>query len=210
MKAAALFSGGKDSLYAVYLVEKQGVTVDHLISLLPTLPWPSPHAENIEALKVLAESMGKHLTIVDFKKEGAFVEALKSLEVDALVAGDINVEAHLAGLKDVCSKTGLELLEPIYGRDTSELFHEIFGLGFKALITGVNLKFLKEEWLGFVIRKETGGEFLSKIGSVDPLGENGEFHTLVLECPLYAKPFKVKSAEKKVAKDTAYLNVSIV
>ena len=210
VKAVGLFSGGKDSLYAVHLVEKQGVTVDHLLTLLPNLPWPSPHAENIEALKVLAESMGKHLTIVDFKKEGAFIDALNSLEVDALVAGDINVEAHLAGLKDVCSKTGLELLEPIYGRDTTELFHEIFGLGFKALITGVNLKDLGEEWLGFTISKETSGEFLSKIGSVDPLGENGEFHTLVLECPLYAKPFKVKSVEKKTAKGMAYLSVSIV
>ena len=210
MKAAALFSGGKDSLYAVYLVEKQGVTVDNLITLLPTLPWPSPHAENVEALKILAESMGKRLTIVDFKIEGAFVEALKSLEVDALVAGDINVEAHLAGLKDVCNKTGLELLEPIYGRDTSELFHEIFSLGFKALITGVNLKYLGEEWLGFTISKETGASFLSKIGSVDPLGENGEFHTLVLECPLYGKSFKVKSVERKAAKAMAYINVSIV
>jgi uncharacterized protein (TIGR00290 family) len=210
MNAAALFSGGKDSLYAVYLVEKQGFTVDHLITLLPTLPWPSPHAENIEALKILAKSMGKHLTIVDFQREGAFIEALKSLEIDALVAGDINVEAHLAGLKDVCNKTGLELLEPIYGRDTSELFHEIFGLGFKALITGVNLTCMGDEWLGFVISEETGVEFLSKIGSVDPLGENGEFHTLVLECPLYAKPFKIKSVEKKIAKNMAYLNASIV
>jgi diphthine-ammonia ligase len=210
MKAAALFSGGKDSLYAVYLVEKQGVTVDNLITLLPTLPWPSPHAENVEALKILAESMGKRLTIVDFKIEGAFVEALKSLEVDALVAGDINVEAHLASLNDVCNKTGLELLEPIYGRDTSELFHEIFSLGFKALITGVNLKYLGEEWLGFTISKETGASFLSKMGSVDPLGENGEFHTLVLECPLYGKSFEVKSVERKTAKGMAYINVSIV
>jgi diphthine-ammonia ligase len=210
VKAVGLFSGGKDSLYAVHLVEKQGVTVDHLLTLLPNLPWPSPHAENIEALKILAESMGKQLTIVDFQKEGAFIDALKSLEVDALVAGDINVEAHLAGLKDVCSKTGLELLEPIYGRDTSELFHEIFGLGFKALITGVNLKDLGEEWLGFTISKETSSEFLSKIGSADPLGENGEFHTLVLECPLYSKPFRVKSVERKAARGMAYLRVSIV
>lgn len=210
MKAVALFSGGKDSLYAVQLVEKQGVTVDNLITLLPTLPWPSPHSENIEALKLLAESMGKHLTIVDFKREDAFLEVLKSLEVDALVAGDINVEAHLAGLKDVCSKTGLELLEPIYGRDTTELFHEIFSLGYKALITGVNLKDLGEEWLGFTISEETGTEFLSKIGDADPLGENGEFHTLVLECPLYGKPFKAKSVEKKAAKGMAYLNVSIM
>ena len=161
MKAAALFSGGKDSLYAVILAERQGVTVEHLVTLLPTLPWPSPHAENIEALKVLAKSMGKHLTIVDFKREGAFSETLKNLKVDALVAGDINVEAHLAGLKNVCNKTGLELLEPIYGRDTSELFHEIFNLGFKALITGVNLKCMDEEWLGFTISEESSAAFLS-------------------------------------------------
>jgi len=63
--------------------------------------------------------------------------------------------------------------------------------------------------LGFVISEETSGEFLQKIGIADPLGENGEFHTLVLECPLYAKPFKVKSVEKKAAKGMAYLNVSI-
>ena len=134
----------------------------------------------------------------------------QSLEVDALVAGDIFVEAHVLGLKDVCSKVGLELLEPLYRRDTSEVFDEIFSLGFKALITGVNLKYLGEEWLGFIISKETSASFLSKIGSADPLGENGEFHTLVLDCPLYAKSFKVKSVERKGAKGMAYLNVSIV
>ena len=133
----------------------------------------------------------------------------KSLEIDALVAGDIHVEAHLKGLQNVCNKVGLKLLEPIYGRDTTELFHEIFDLGFKALITGVNPKFLGEEWLGFTISKETRASFLSKIGSADPLGENGEFHTLVLECPLYSKSFKVQSAERKSAEGMTYLNVSI-
>jgi diphthine-ammonia ligase len=210
MKAAALFSGGKDSLYAVYLVEKQGVTVDHLVTVLPTLPWPSPHAENMAALKILAVSMGKKLTIVDFQRQGAFLEVLKSLEVDALVAGDVFVEAHRLGLEDVCSKAGLKLLEPLYARDTTDVFKEIFSSGFKALVTGVNLKFLREEVLGFIIGKETGIDFLSKIGSIDPLGENGEFHTLVLECPLYSKPFKVKSSEKRVEKNIAFLKVSIM
>ena len=115
----------------------------------------------------------------------------------------------MSGLQDVCSKVGLKLLEPLYRRDTSEIFHEIFSLGFKALITGVNLRYLGEEWLGFVISEEASGDFLSKIGSVDPLGENGEFHTLVLECLLYAKSFSVKSFEKKNEKGMAYLSVSI-
>ena len=210
MKAAALFSGGKDSLYALQLAEKQGVTINHLLTLLPTLPWPSPHAKNIESLKILAESMNKQLTIVDFKKEGAFIEVLKSFEVDALLAGDIFVEAHRLGLEEVCSQVGLNLLEPLYGRDTLELFYEIFNSGFEALITGVNLKFLGEELLGFVINRKTIDSFLLKIKGVDPLGENGEFHTLVLDCPLYSKSFKLFSSEKKVARDMAYLTVSIM
>jgi diphthine-ammonia ligase len=208
MRAAGLFSGGKDSLYAISLALKQGVVVENLISLVPNLPIPSPHAENMEALKMLAGSMGKKLTIVEFNRE-RLIETLKRLEVDALVAGDIFVESHLIYLQDVCAEVGLKLLEPIYGRDTSELFHEIFSLGFKALITGVDLNFLGEEWLGFAISEETSASFLSKIGDVDPLGENGEFHTLVLECPLYAKSFKVKSMERKLEKGMAYLNVKI-
>lgn len=209
MKAAALFSGGKDSLYAMYLAEKQGISVDHLITLLPTLPWPSPHAENIESLKVIAKSMDKNHIIIDFKEENRFIEVLKNLEINALVAGDINVEAHLIGLEDVCNITDLELIEPIYGKNTTSLFNIIFNLGFKALITGVNLNYLKEDWLGFIINKENGLSFLSKIGDVDPLGENGEFHTLVLECPLYKRQFKVKAIKRKISKDMAYLNVQI-
>jgi uncharacterized protein (TIGR00290 family) len=208
MKAAALFSGGKDSLYALYLVEKQGFEVNHLITLLPTLPWPSPHGKNIEALRTLAKSTAKHHIILDFQPE-ALISTLKNLKVEALIAGDINVEAHLLGLEDVCSKVKIKLLEPLYGRDTTELFFEIFNSGFKAIITGVNLKFLKEEMLGYNINKDTASTFLSKIGTVDPLGENGEFHTLVLECPLYSKSFKLKSSKKKVTKNIAYLTVSI-
>jgi uncharacterized protein (TIGR00290 family) len=209
MKGVALFSGGKDSLYSLYLAEKQGIKVDHLITLITNLPIPSPHAENVEALKKIAKSMGKQLTIVDFKQENTFINVLKKLDVDALVAGDINVEAHLEGLKDVCKKTGLTLLEPIYGKDTTKLFHEIFGLGFKALITGVELNSMDKKWLGFVISEQSGTQFLEKIGKVDPLGENGEFHTLVLDCPLYGKSFKVTSTENKLANNIAYIKVSI-
>ena len=210
MKAAALFSGGKDSLYSVQLVEDQGVKVTNLITLLPTLPWPSPHAENIECLKKIAKAMNKQLTIVDARNKEALPVAIKSLNVNALVAGDINVEEHVTAFEALCNNVGIKLLEPVYGRNTAQLFDEIFGLGYKALITGVNLKELGEEWLGFVISKDTGADFLSKIGSVDPLGENGEFHTLVLDCPLYPKVFKVVSMEKKSAKGISYLNVSII
>ena len=211
MKAAGLFSGGKDSLYAIYLAEKQGLKVEHLICLIPSFPLPSAHAENIDALKILAESMKKSLTIIDFhREERRFVEALQRLEVNALVAGDIFVEQHVSYLEKICDRAGVDLLEPLFGRKTSDLFHEIFDSGFKALIIGVDVRYLGEEWLGFTLSTETANTFLSKTKGVDPLGENGEYHTVVIECPLYPKPFKLKSSKKIIVKDHGYLVISIM
>ncbi|MFQ6095772.1 MAG: hypothetical protein ACE5NN_06480 [Candidatus Bathyarchaeia archaeon] len=103
--AAGLFSGGKDSLYAIYLAEKEGVKVEHLICLIPSFPTPSPHAENLEAIKFIAESMRRKLMIIDLHKDmDEFVNVLRSLDVDVLVAGDVYVEDHKSWLEKILTK----------------------------------------------------------------------------------------------------------
>jgi uncharacterized protein (TIGR00290 family) len=209
MLAASLFSGGKESIHAISTVENQGVEVKHLIHQLPT--FTSPHAHNIEALKTLAESMNKHFTIVDLHKgEQELVDLLKNLNVDALVAGDINVPQHITWLQNICSQAGIELLEPLFGKKTSILFQEMFNEPrFKATIIGVNTKYLADEWLGFTISSETAKAFLSRTRQIDPLGENGEFHTIVVESPLYSNTFKIKVLEKITEKDVTYLRITL-
>ena len=176
---------------------------------IPT--FDSPHAHNIEALETLAKSMHKSFTIVDLRNgERELVDSLKKLNVDALVAGDINVPQHVTWLKNICSQAGIELLEPLFGKETSILFREMFSQPrFKATIIGVNTKYLKEKWLGFTISSKTADEFLSKTRHIDPLGENGEFHTIVVESPLYSSAFKIKPLEKINEKDMAYLRLTI-
>jgi uncharacterized protein (TIGR00290 family) len=149
MKAAGLFSGGKDSLYAIYLAEKQGIKVEHLICLFHT--FPSPHVENIDALKILAESMKRSFIIIDLLK-GEFVDVLKRLRVDALIAGDVLIEQHVSYLEKICSEAGLSLLEPLFGRKTLDLFYEIFNSGFKAVIIGVNPRYLGGRMVGIYIK----------------------------------------------------------
>jgi len=209
--AASLFSGGKDSLYAIYLAEREGVKIEHLICLIPSFPVPSPHAENLEAIKFIARSMRRKLTIVDLHG-GAdeFINVLRSLNVDILVAGDVCIEEHKSWLEKICSKANVTLLEPLFGRDTTKLFREIFNSGFEAIIIGVDTRYLEEEWLGFTLNKETAAKFLSRVGCADPLGENGEYHTLVTNCPLYPKPLRIKSAKKVTADNITYLILSIV
>ena len=211
MVAAGLFSGGKDSLYAIYLAEKEGVKVEHLICLIPSFPVPSPHAENLEAIKFIAKSMRRKLTIIDLH-DGAdeFISVLRSLNVDILVAGDVCIEEHKSWLEKICNEANVNLLEPLFGRDTTKLFKEIFNSGFKAVIIGVDTRYLEEEWLGFTLNKETAADFLSRVGYADPLGENGEYHTLVTNCPLYPKPLRTNPAKKVTADNITYLILSIV
>ena len=113
MVAAGLFSGGKDSLYAIYLAEKEGVKVEHLICLIPSFSVPSPHAENVEAIKFIAKSMRRKLTIIDLHKDmDEFVNVLRSLGVDVLVAGDVYIEEHKSWLEKICNEANVNLLEP--------------------------------------------------------------------------------------------------
>ena len=209
MLAASLFSGGKESLYAISTVEKQGIEVEHLLHQIPT--FTSPHTHNIEALGILAKSMNKHFAIVDLHKgEQELVNLLKNLNVDALVAGDINVPQHIIWLQNICSQAGIELLEPLFGKNTSILFQEMFNdPRFKATIIGLNTKFLTDEWLGFTISCQTAEAFLSGTQHIDPLGENGEFHTIVVDSPLYSSVFKIKPLERVTEKDMTYLRVAL-
>ncbi|MBT0159808.1 hypothetical protein G4O51_07465 [Candidatus Bathyarchaeota archaeon A05DMB-2] len=212
--AACLFSGGKESLYAMQTVQQQGVEVEHLIYEIPALP--SPHAFNIEALKTLVESMHKSFTIVKLDTDGVeLVKALRKLNVDVLVAGDINVPQHIAWLSDICSRAGgVKLLEPLFGKDTLVLFREMFLASplstFKATIIGVDTKHLGEEWLGFTLSKDTAAEFLSKTKGVDPLGENGEYHTICVGSSLYSKIYKIKSIEKIADERMVFLRVALI
>ena len=209
MLAASLFSGGKESIHAISTVENQGVEVKHLLHQIPT--FTSAHERNVEALKTLAESMNKHFAIVDLRKgEQELVDLLKNLSVDALVAGDINVPQHVTWLQNICSQAGTELLEPLFGKKTPILFREMFSEPrFKATIIGVNTKYLSDEWLGFTISSETSEDFLSKTRHIDPLGENGEFHTIVVESPLYSNTFKVKPLERIAEKEMTYLRITL-
>jgi diphthine-ammonia ligase len=135
--------------------------------------------------------------------------------VGVLVAGDINVPQHLTWLSDICSRAGgVKLLEPLFGKDTLVLFREMFladpTATFKAAIIGVDTNRLGEEWLGFTLSKDTAAEFLSKTQGVDPLGENGEYHTICVESPLYSKTYRIKPMEKIADKRGVFLRVALI
>lgn len=192
-KGVAFFSGGKDGLYVVHLAERKGIEVPYLLTLKTTIGL-SPHWENLGALETLAEAMGKELLTFDMGKGGeALAEFIGSLGADYLIAGDVLLEDHLRWVERLAREAGVTPFEPLWGRDTGELAVEMLEAGFEYAIIAVKGEKLSKEWLGYTFRSvEALERFLDSNPDVDPIGEMGEFHTVVLKCPLFEGSFKME------------------
>ncbi|AFK22051.1 ATP pyrophosphatase [Pyrococcus sp. ST04] len=203
MRAIALFSGGKDGLYSIYLAENMGYDVAYLLALKTTIGI-SPHYENLPSLRRIANAMGKAMITFDMVRgREELVELLKALSVEAIVAGDVKIEDHYRWLEGIAREAGIELVEPIFGRNTLELAREILRSGFSYSIIAVEKGKVSEEYLGYTFEGEGDLlKFLDDNPGVDPLGEFGEFHTVVLSSPLYSRRFKL--VKEKVLEDERY------
>ncbi len=217
MKAAALFSGGKDSTYAIYKALTQGYEVEYLIHNHFDFPRPSPHTVNIHLVEMIADSIGIRLVKrrLDKGKEKEQLSALiKGLSVNVLVAGDLYIEGHLKWLLEVCRDAGVRLYEPLWLNDSKrseQVLIEELRYGFKPFICGVDTRRLEARFLGrkmdFELAQEIVG--LARQRGFDPCGENGEYHTLVLDGPMFKKPITVTGYKVIESGSYAYLVVDV-
>ncbi len=206
MKLASLYSGGKDSTYAVYLAERMGHTVTHLLTIIPSsedsLFFHYPNAW-ITALQ--AEAMGKeHLAAESSTGREAELEALGKLldtvvgKVDGVVVGALASRFQYEAFNKLCRERGLDVFAPLWGKNPLKLLREVIAEGFEIMITGVAAAGLGEELLGKRITPEVIQliEGVSKRMGVHPGGEGGEFETLVIDAPLFRKRIEILSLEK--------------
>jgi len=203
MKIAALFSGGKDSAYALYLLQQQGWEI---VSLLTVVPKASDsfmfHYPNVRWTRLQAESMGipiKYRESEGLKeKELADVEALMSAEkVDGYVCGAIASDYQWSRFNEICQKLGRPLFAPLWRKDQVALLEDMVHAGFKFMIAGVYAQGFDEGWLGKVITQQSIRE-LEKLRDkhrISPSGEGGEIETFVLDAPNFSKRIQIEEAE---------------
>lgn len=188
------WSGGKDSALALYEINK---TDSYEIIGLLTVVTRDYDRVNIHGVRrILVEQQADSL---DFPLETIFISKNASMEeyehetqevlakyltagVSSVVFGDAFLEDVKKYREDQLSKIGMKGIFPIWKRDTHELARTFIKLGFKAVITCVDSKVLDKKFVGRVFNEE----FLSELPpSVDPCGENGEFHSFVYDGPLF-------------------------
>jgi diphthine-ammonia ligase len=180
MKVVALTSFGKDSLYASYLYGK----VDLFLMNELNFPRPSPHVVNIEIAKEIAKSIGVPMKKIKLRK-GHEKEDLANFlsQYDKVIAGNIFLEEHRKWLESVSKMAGVNYEEPIWGMKTESLLKRIISDGFEAMIVGIDTTKLPPDLLGKIIDEEVA-EIIIESG-IDPCGEYGEYHTMVLNSPMH-------------------------
>ena len=152
------------------LVEQQAAAAG--LPLIPVfLPWPCSNAEYEAALK------------------SALEQAQAESEIDAIAFGDLFLEDVRCYRETQMVALGMEPLFPIWQQPTDELARAMIDGGVKAYLTCVDPKQCPVEFAG----REFDFTLLNELpASVDPCGENGEFHTFVFDGPMFDAPIDVR------------------
>jgi diphthamide synthase (EF-2-diphthine--ammonia ligase) len=106
--------------------------------------------------------------------------------------GDLFLQDIRAYREQKMSTMGLSCVFPLWGKDTGGLAAEMVAGGLRARVTCVDPKQCAPELVG----REFDAAFLANLpASVDPCGENGEFHTFAYAGPMFTRPVPVRGGE---------------
>lgn len=204
MRLAALYSGGKDSTYAVYLAQQLGLEVTTLVTVLPQEASMMYQVPNVEWAGLSAEALGiPHVRVRSGEGEEeelrAMRQGLERADVQGVVVGAVASDYQFVRVNQVCDELGLWVYAPLWRKNPERLLREYVDAGFKILIVAVSAEGLDASWLGRVLDAETCDELteLHRTFGVHPAGEGGEFETWVVDGPNFALPIRVQEAETR-------------
>jgi len=190
------WSGGKDSALALYELQKS----DHyeIVTLLTTVTKDydriSMHGVRRSLLERQAAALTLPLEILYISKncsndeyESNMREVLETYlkkGISSVVFGDLFLGDIRTYREENLAKMGMKGIFPLWKRNTTELANTFIELGFKAVITCIDSKVLDKHFVGRLYDLQ----FISELpATVDPCGENGEFHSFVYDGPIFQK-----------------------
>jgi uncharacterized protein (TIGR00290 family) len=213
-KFIASFSGGKDSVLALYKAMQVGEAVGLIVMLEEEGKRSRSHGMPPELIRAQAESIGLPVytgAASWTEYESVFTGLLKQAKdqgAEVLVTGDLDMPAHGCWHDKVTKDAGLKLGMPLWEMDHLEAVQQFINLGFVTMLVTVNLSLgMKKEDLGRVLTHEFVEELQAR--GIDPCGEGGEFHTTVIDGPIFKQPIAVRKCEILRDGDYAFLPLEL-
>jgi uncharacterized protein (TIGR00290 family) len=203
-KTLLSWSSGKDSAWALHVL-RQSSDID-LIGLFTVVNEKhnrvSMHAVRMEVLKLQAEAVGLPLQTIFLpdpcsNKEcdaimQKFTEACARTGIECIAFGDLYLEDVRQYREEQLKGTGIKPLFPLWNIQTSSMANEMLSEGVEAYITCIDPKKLSPGFAGWKWSKS----FIDQLpATADPCGENGEFHTVVVDGPMFQYPLDIDIGE---------------
>lgn len=212
------WSGGKDSCLALFRTIKTHGKPKYLINMLTEDGYRS---RSHGLARTVLEKQASLLQIpINFYAaswndyESVFINALCDLKKEGItmgVFGDIKIPdkpdwiAHRQWADHVCDKAGISANEPLWEDNIETLLQDFFDAGFVAKIISVKADLLSVDYLGRILNKDLVIEFMEQ--DIDPAGEKGEYHTVVLDGPIFTKPLYLEERERVLKNGYWFLDV---
>jgi len=209
MQLVALFSGGKDSTFAIYLAQKMGHAVKCLVTVM-TLSADSHllHHPNVSATKLQAKAMKIPQILLESKSDNTqaelellkqgLIQAKKEYSVEGVVHGGILSEFQKTKFEKIAQELGLEVIAPIWKKDQKQYMKELLDSGFEFMISAVSCDGLDESWVGKKITQQNLDELIQKSekSKFNLSFEGGEAETFVTNCPIFSSQIEIIQYEK--------------
>jgi uncharacterized protein (TIGR00290 family) len=203
VKTLLAWSSGKDSAWTLHVLRSQGIEVSALLTTLnQAADRVAMHGVRRTVLEAQAVAAGIPLWQVplpwpctndDYEARmadacrRAVAEGFDTIAFGDLFLADIRTyrERQLAG-------SGLTPIFPLWQIPTAQLARDMIGSGLRARLSCVDSRQLDAAFAG----REFDVALLADLpASVDPCGENGEFHTCVYDGPMFGTPIALESGE---------------
>ena len=195
------WSGGKDSCFALMQAMKENYVPKVLLNVLNEEGKIS-RSHGIPAAILQAQANAARLPVhlissswqeYETHFTNALIELKKQYNLSHAVFGDIDLQPHRDWEEKVCSNAALTAVLPLWQQERRSLVLQMLDAGIETMIVSCN-ETMGEFFLGKIITPALIDELEAL--NIDACGENGEYHTLVLNCPLFNKKINVNINEK--------------
>jgi ABC transporter with metal-binding/Fe-S-binding domain ATP-binding protein len=222
MKVAVLFSGGKDSTFALWYAQMQGWQIETLVTVFPESDesWMF-HYPAIKWTKLQAQAIGIPQTSVRTKgvKEKELEDLRVGLErlghslgIEGIVSGAVASEYQRTRLDNICESLGLKSFAPLWHKNQEQLVKEQIESGFQIIITACNALGLDDKWLGKELGESELAELvrLNRRYGLSVAFEGGEAESFVLGAPMFNGRLSVVRSKPRWHGDSGHLDLEEV
>jgi predicted ATP pyrophosphatase (TIGR00289 family) len=193
MKAAILYSGGKDSNRALQWAVNDGLDVEYLVTMFPMIVDSFMyHTPALNLVDLSSKAVG--IPLVKGATSGIKEEEVEDLEVtlepldiECVVSGALESTYQKNRVDHVCFALGVKSYAPFWHHDLETHLRETIEMGFDVRFVGVSALGLDEKWLGRRLDHKALGELkeLHEKYKVNLAGEGGEYETYVCDGPTF-------------------------